>query len=315
VVRFVQAGGKQIMRTRLLAAISPVIVLCSGLRGTPAVARESADPRRDALGRLYARLSADLVAGKPLVATIYVALCDNDAQGIVKVKRQRLCRGDDPDRNLYWAAAGGLLATLRAARWQRVSLAYFADGNLAVKAVWRKRFTPAGQLRAKGVLAPFDAFIVGLGYRGSRIREAMMDYLRAVNRDDPGAEAVGELGLSDGGASHVVGYIGHDYFYDVDDWQPLLALRRGDSTLPKGAFALSCTGHRLIRPAIQRDNVHILLLNRTLGFPGAWTAEAIVTGIASGLDARAIYRGASAAFASGQGVPLGVALASFAWGD
>jgi len=270
--------------------------------------------RKD-LGQLYDRIAADLTAGRPLVATIYVALCDNDSQGIVKVRNRRICRGDDPDRNLYWAAAGGLAATLRAARWQRVLLERFDTGELAVKAVWRKRLSPSGMLRSRGVTETFDAYILGLGYRGAEIRKAMVGYLEAVNGDRTLQVCADGAQLVGGGASHLVGYIGHDYFYDVDDPQPLWALREGVSTLQKGTFALSCTGHRLIRPAIRRLNAHILMLNRSLGFPGAWTAEALVTGIAAGRPARALYRSAASAFAAGRGVSLGVALAAFAYGD
>jgi hypothetical protein len=170
-------------------------------------------------------------------------------------------------------------------------------------------------LRARGVTASFDAYIVGLGYRGTRIREAMMGCLRAVNRDEEHSETVDGLRLRAGGASHLVGYIGHDYFYDVNDPWPLWGLRNRDSVLHKGTFALSCTGHRLIRPGTQRRNAHILILNRSLGLPGTWTAEAIVTAIADGKTPRDIHRTAAAAFASGKGVPLGTSLGSFAYGD
>jgi hypothetical protein len=271
-------------------------------------------PGKD-VGQLYDRIAADLAAGRPVVATFYVALCDNDSQGIVKVKNRRICRGDDPAQNLYWATAGGLSATMATEKWQRVSVAYFETGNLAVKAVWRKSFAPGGLLRARGVTTRFDAYVVGLGYRGTRIREAMIDYLQAVNRDEETAQSAGQVLLRAGGSSHLVGFIGHDYFYDVDDWAPLLALRRGDSILHKGTFALSCTGHRLIRPAIKRANAHILMLNRTLGFPGAWTAAGILAALADGKTMKEIHHVAAAAFAAGKGMSLGTALGSFAYGD
>jgi hypothetical protein len=271
-------------------------------------------PGKD-LGQLYDRIATDVTAGRPLVTTIYVALCDNDSQGIVKVKNRRICQGDDPDRNLYWAASGGLAATLQRAHWQTVHKERFDDGTLAIKGIWRKQLRPSGQLRARGATAPVTAYIVGLGYRGIHIRDAMIDYLEAVNGDRVATESADGVALATGGASHVVGYIGHDYFYDVPDARPLLDLRQGESRLHKGTFALSCTGDRLIRPAIRRPNAHILILNRSLGFPGAWTAEAIVTAIADGQDGRAIHHTAAAAFAEGQGVALGTALGSFAWGD
>lgn len=267
------------------------------------------------LGQLYDRIAGELVAGRPLVVTVYVALCDNDSQGIVKVKNRRICQGDRPDENLYWAAAGGLSATLRKAGWQRLGVDYFSDGELAVKAIWRKRVRAGGAVRGRGVTGEVPIYLVGLGYRGSHIRVAMIDYLLAVNGDAERTERAAGLELRAGGASHLVGYIGHDYFYDIDDPRPLLALRGGASVLHKGTFALSCTGHRLIRPAIARPNAHILLLNRTLGFPGAWTAEAIARAVAAGASARAIYQAAAAAFAAGQGVSLRTALGAFAYGD
>jgi hypothetical protein len=267
------------------------------------------------LGQLYDRIAADVHAGRPLVATIYVALCDNDAQGIVKVRNRRICRGDDPEQNLYWATAGGLSATLKAAGWKRLSVEWFADGDLAVKSLWRKSLTPGGALRARGIRRPIEVFVVGLGYRGVRIREAMVDYLEAVNEDRVTLEVADGRQIRSGGESHVVAYIGHDYFYDISDWAPLLSLNRGDSTLQKGTLALSCTGHRLIRPAIRRGNVHIFLLNRTLGFPGAWAAEAAITALAGGADGKAIHRAAAEAFAAGMKTSVGTAMGAFAYGD
>jgi hypothetical protein len=299
------------MRAFLL--LSRAVVSC--LLPVPGLAGAAEASGGKSLGQLYDRIAADLASGRPLVATVFVALCDNDSQGIVKVRNRRICRGDDPEQNLYWATAGGLSATLRAAGWRRVFLERFTTGDLAVKAIWRKRLRPGGALRARGIVAGVDAYIVGLGYRGREIRKAMIDYLQAVNRDEARLEDAAEVRLQAGGQSQIVGYIGHDYFYDVEDPRPLLSLRDGDSVLHKGVFALSCTGHRLIRPAIRRGNAHILMLNRTLGFPGAWTAEAIVVAIAHGSDARAIHRHAAAAFARGQGVSLSTAWAAFAHGD
>lgn len=271
--------------------------------------------RTNDLVPLYDRIAADLRDGLPLVATVFVALCDNDTQGIVKVRNRRICRGDDADHNLYWASAGGLAATMKAARWRQVTLARFSDGPLAARAVWRKSFLPGDALLARGVRSRFDVYVVGLGYRGARIREAMVDYLNAVNRDDLALEDGAGVALRSGGASHLVAYIGHDYFYDTRDWRPLLDLAKGDSVLPKATLALSCTGDRLIRPAIRRANARILLLNRTLGFPGAWAAEAAIAGLAQGQPMRAIHRAASEAFAAGMGMPVGTALRAFAYGD
>src|SRR5687768_2778496 len=41
------------------------------------------------------------------VVHVFVALCDNEYQGIVPVPA-RIGNGDDPDNNLYWGAAYGV---------------------------------------------------------------------------------------------------------------------------------------------------------------------------------------------------------------
>ena len=295
---------------RSLATLAPLLVLLSAAtaRGEPLF------PGKD-LGQLYDRIAGDLRAGRPLTVTVYVALCDNDSQGIVKVKNRRICRGDDPDHNLYWATAGGLSATLDRDRWQWVQRRYQPESDLAVEAIWRKSFQPGGALRARGVTRPFDVYLLARGYRGDHIATAMLDYLVAVNRDGKLTLKVGDAEAKFGGASHVVGYIGHDYFYDVGDPAELLGQNRGDSRLQKGTFALACTGHRFIRPAIRRANAHIFILNRSLGFPGAWTVLGILDALARGESMKEIHHSAAAAFAAGQGISLGTALGSFAYGD
>jgi hypothetical protein len=61
--------------------------------------------------------------------------------------------------------------------------------------------------------------------------------------------------------------------------------------------------------------VNILLLNRTLGFPGAWATEAAIATVANGGTSKAIHRAAAEAFAAGMHLPVGTALHAFAYGD
>jgi len=262
---------------------------------------------------LYDRLAAELAAGKPLVITVYVALCDNDSQGIIPVKNRAICRGDDPANNMYWATRGGLAGYLKRAGWKRVLIVEPPGGPVLVRAVWRTSLAAGGALADRGVLGRIPVVVVGLAYRGREIRKAMVDYFHAVHRDEPWNVTLdtGET-IAAGGASHVVGYVGHDYFYDTSEPEALLAEAAGDSALAKGAFALSCTGDRLIRPGLLRPNVHILLLNRTLAFPGAWSVGGIARGVASGRDGAGIRREAAAAFSRGMGISFGAALGGFA---
>ncbi len=260
------------------------------------------------IDQLYDRIVSDLKAGKPLAVTVYVALCDNDSQGIVQVRNPRICRGDDAERNIYWGTRGGLKGYLEAGRWKRLQYEASQDADVLLRASWKRALFAGRALRERGVDKTIDVVITGLAYRGERIDRAMRDFLREVHRDRNC-----EVGPCD--TPHLVGYVGHDYFLDVFDSTALMRESRGDSVLHKGVFALSCLGDKYIRPAITRDNAHILILNKHLTYPGAWTVGGIVAAVAAGQNARGIHRKASSFFAEGRNRPLGVIMASFAYGD
>ena len=267
---------------------------------------------------LYERIADDLGRGKPLVLTAYVALCDNDFQGIVKVKNPKICNGEKPGSNLYWGTGGGLKGYLKNEGWKNVLYKDTPNENLAVKAIWKRTFKPGKKLAQKGVSEKFDVYIVGLGYRGVKIRQAMIDFVKAVHRDRERTEKLtDDLTLTCGGASHLVGYIGHNYFLDITeaDTKGIIKKAAGESKLPKGVFALSCLGTEYIKPAIKRPNAHILMLNKSFTYPGAWTVGGIVKAIAAGKNAAGIHHTASKAFAEGKKKKLGAILSSFSYGD
>ena len=304
-----------IVETRIVYIFIALISFClAGSSNEPLGDQLQGTPKT--LDQLYDRIAADLEQGRPLVATVYVALCDNDSQGIVPVKNRRICRGDEPEQNLYWATSGGLKGYLGKQRWQRVSYEREPSPDILVRAIWRKRFRPRGALARRGLRESFEVYVVGLAYRGERIHQANIDYLRAVNRDRDQVHYLSDgTRLEYGGGGQVVGYVGHNYFFDVGDPGQLLWETRGDSVEHKGVFALACAGESFIKPAIQRANTHILLLNRDLAFPGAWTVGGLIRGLAAGMTARGVHREAARSFAAGMGRPPGVMFATFAHGD
>lgn len=258
------------------------------------------------LSALYERAAADLKATGTLRMRVYVALCDNDSQGIAPVKNRAICDGERPERNLYWATSGGLRAYLEGAGFRRTRYERSDAGPVIIRAAWTKRMWPGGRLRALGVKRRFDVEIEALAYRGRHIEQAMRDYLAEVH----GAAA-------SPAPAHVVGYIGHNYLLDLPDagrrLQPVGGLR-ADSRLPRAVFALSCFGAQLIGPAIARPDAPVLVLNRSLTYPGAWTIGGLLEGLGAGLSARGIHRRASRHFARGKKKPPGSMMRVFAYG-
>jgi hypothetical protein len=174
------------------------------------------DPRRAGRRWFVARLvaAAALVvamgrappaaAAPARVAHVFVALCDNEHQGIVPVPAA-LGDGDDPVRNLYWGARYGVRTYLeRAPGWRRLLVLRPGDGPVLERAVFRHGPT--------GVLLVADA------YRGREIARALEDFLRAAAGRAP-PERVAVPGLA--GAREValeraelLAYVGHDGFMD-----------------------------------------------------------------------------------------------------
>jgi hypothetical protein len=269
-------------------------ILCVGLLCALTSRAEAAEP----LEPLHARIARDLRSGLPLSIRVFVALCDNDSQGIVPVKNRRICDGDVPEENLYWATDGGIDSYLRKQRY-RLERESRGDDEILIEREWSTRLPASAALRARGVAGPIEVRVTALAYRGSSIASAMRDYLHAARRPQP--------------SDHVIGYIGHNYLLDVDD--PASLVPTPNVYEPRGTFALSCLGHGTILPLITLRGVHVLLLNRSLTYPGAWTLGGIVEGLVRGEDGRGIQRAATAHFARGKGKPAATLARVFSHGS
>jgi hypothetical protein len=269
-------------------------VLCVGLLSAFVGRAQAAEP----LDPLYERIARDLRQGEALSIRVYVALCDNDSQGIVPVKNRRICDGDVPEENLYWATDGGIDSYLRRQHY-RVERESRGDGDILIEKVWSTRVPASGALRARGVSGPIEVRVTALAYRGSSIAGAMRDYLHAVRRPQP--------------VDHVIGYIGHNYLLDAAD--PASLVTTPNVYEPRGTFALSCFGEGHILPLITLRGVHVLLLNRNLTYPGAWTLGGIVEGLVAGANGRGIQRAATEHFARGKHKPAASLARVFSFGS
>jgi hypothetical protein len=108
----------------------------------------------------------------PRTVHVFVALADNQHQGIVPVPA-RLGNGDDPDHNLYWRSAYGVKTFFaRSADWVLVSCSAKPKPAVLERCVFRHRTT--------------NTYVVADAYRGSEIREAILDFLGAAAGASPG---------------------------------------------------------------------------------------------------------------------------------
>ena len=142
--------------------------------------------------------------GSPRVVHVFVALADNQHQGIVPVPAF-LGNGSDPQRNLYWGAAFGVKTYFKASQqWELISHGRGPKDAILERCVFKHRDE--------------DVFLVADAYDGSQIKLAVTDFLSAAAGVT--AEKLSlklnstEVSLAIAGGADLAVYVGHDAFMD-----------------------------------------------------------------------------------------------------
>ncbi|MCU0914293.1 MAG: hypothetical protein MUC88_07010 [Planctomycetes bacterium] len=163
---------------------------------------------------------------------VFVALCDNEHQGIVPVPKE-LGQGDDPGHNLYWGALYGVRTFLGKSKdWTLVATRKNVNDRVLERIVFRHRTT--------------HAYLVADAYRGDKIRDAVSEFLGAAAGN--GARMLtlekekAPLGIH-GGADLVV-YVGHNGLMDFQVEAP--APER--DARPRSVMVLACTSRPYFQP-------------------------------------------------------------------
>lgn len=263
-----------------------------GPDGGAAAAWRTARP----LDPFYARLAEDLKAGRPLVVAGYCGLW--------------FAHEDEPERNLNWGTReahwrlferivrGGepLGRRYRLTRWTRVH-STVSDADPVRVAVYRAEARPDRRWQALGVERPFPVYLALLAY--TEREEAGVAAVRALRRDEGLRIALDDGGVLDlGRDAQAVGYLGHNFFYDHEDFgYDGLARIEGAPSRPKGFFAIGCHTARVPGfPEVVGPNVHVLLMSRSFMAVPGWPTLALVDGVARAQSSRELVDHADAAY-------------------
>jgi hypothetical protein len=118
---------------------------------------------------------------------VFVALADNQSQGIVPVA-PKLGNGEDPERNLYWGSAYGVKTFFaRSADWERIKCGEKPKAEILERCVFKYRAA--------------NVYLVADAYRGREIRQTILDFsgFRGGRRSPDGdrARSVGSIEAAD----------------------------------------------------------------------------------------------------------------------
>ena len=243
---------------------------------------------------IRARIASDAQAGKPLVAHVIVALCDNRYQGIVPVPR-RLGNGQDPRSNLYWGAAYGVRTYFpRRGGWQTVSQTKPTSVGILDRVVFRGGETVSGRDR--------QIYVVAEAWDGKKIKEAIARFFTLAAGREPETIRVSfggrNIDLIAGGAAHLVAFVGHN---GLMDFHPGEIPTRQHGAQPNSSVVLACASKPYFLDRLQLVDSHALLLTTGLMAPEAYTLDAAVRTWFRGQTPEAVRDAAAAAYDRFQG--------------
>ena len=231
---------------------------------------------------------------------VFVALADNQHQGIVPVPA-RLGNGLDARNNLYWGAAAGVKTFFaRSSDWALLECRERPEPDVLERCIFRHR-------RA-------DVYLVADAYRGDEIRHALLDFFDAAAGAAPetitlsSTTQAGKPAIH-GGANLVV-YVGHDGLMDFQ----LPQVTRKKNEIRRDAIILACASKQYFAEPLRTSGAYPLLWTTNLMAPEAYTLKSALDGWIAGEKNDQIRERAATAYDKYQKCGHPAALRLFATG-
>ncbi|WP_282079702.1 hypothetical protein [Aquimarina algiphila] len=192
---------------------------------------------------------------------VFVALCDNENQGIVPVPA-KIGNGKDTRNNLYWGAGYGVKSflKLRTKDWKLVKELDTSNPNILDRVLFKH--------------ATEEVYLLADAYDGEQIKTCIEDFLKASNAQDPQKIQFNTKELGFGGDSDLLAYVGHDGLMEFDvsiSYKPV-------QTKQKDIIVLACYSRNFFSPEIKKANANPILWTTHLMAPEAYTLKSAIDG-------------------------------------
>lgn len=194
------------------------------------------------------------------VIHVFVALCDNVNQGIVKVPAA-IGNGQDPANNLYWGCGYGTKTWFKKDKnWKLLETIKNPRAMVLERCVFL--------YKKDSVLLVADA------YDGAFIQNCTVDFLKSCSGNFADVIAAGKDSIACGGSADLLCYVGHN---GLMDFQLEEKFAPADS-LKREAVILACASKPYFKPKLEQTGAQPLLLTTHLMAPEAYTLAAAVDG-------------------------------------
>jgi hypothetical protein len=199
----------------------------------------------------------------PKVVHVFVALCDNDSQGIVPVSA-KLGNGDDPRNNLYWGALYGVKTFFKKSpNWSLINSPQVHPPILE-RCIFRHKKQ--------------NAYLVADAYRGREIKQAITGFLNAISGASNDivflSDGNQKITVNIGGNANLIAYVGHNGLMDFQLKQ--LPVKRDNRI--RESIILACLSKLYFLDAVNSAGAKPLLWTTGLIAPEAYTLENAIEG-------------------------------------
>lgn len=198
---------------------------------------------------------------QPKTIHVYVALCDNENQGIVKVP-ETLGNGQDAYNNLYWGATYGLKSYFKNKTndWKMVAKLKSNNTNILERILFKH--------------ATEEIFMLAEAYDGAKMKACIEDFLRAANGQQPVKVSYNNGSIHFGGSANLLAFVGHNGLMDFQVQVKYIAPKKED----KEVIILACYSQNYFSPEIVKSDAQPLLWTTHLMAPEAYTLKAAIDG-------------------------------------
>ncbi|WP_103072546.1 hypothetical protein [Aquimarina sediminis] len=192
---------------------------------------------------------------------VFVALCDNQFQGIVPVPK-KIGNGKDPVHNLYWGAGYGVKSFFKIKTKDWIFIKQLKTSNTYI--LDRILFKHATK----------EIYLLADAYDGEHIKSCTEDFLKASNTQNPLTINENSKELNFGGDADLLAYIGHDGLMDFNVNITYKEVKK----IKRDVIVLACYSRDYFSPEIKNANANPILWTTHLMAPEAYTLKAAIDG-------------------------------------
>ncbi len=187
---------------------------------------------------------------------VFVALCDNENQGIVPVP-EKIGNGKDPLHNLYWGAGYGVKNYFdkKSSDWKLIKIIKNPSDIILERLIFKHNKT--------------NAFLLADAYDGAEIKQTVYDFLNACSGKNTLRIKVDSSYMDFGGSSDLCAYIGHNGLMDFSADIEL----KSYNTKKKDAIIIGCYSKSFFYNYIKDAGANPLIWSVGLMSAEAYTLE------------------------------------------